>query len=99
MLVLIYAVPLGPFDGKVASAIQEFVCTSPNQDQICLPPMERQNISFCSDFCYGPDDPMLWPQPFLFEYPHLGAILSRPEDPKDPLSIMWWNPAHNAFSP
>ena len=42
---------------------------------------------------------MLWPHLFLFEYPHLGTIPSWPEDPKDSLSIMWWNPARNKIFP
>ena len=50
-----------------------------------------------SDFRFGPHDPMLWPQPHLPEYSHLGAIPSRPMDPQDPLSIMWWNPTPGDF--
>ena len=48
MPVLIYAVPLWLFDGKVAAAIQEFVCMMPNQDQICLPTMQIQKPAQCS---------------------------------------------------
>lgn len=99
MLVLIYTVPIGPFDGKVAAAIQEFVCTTPNQDRICLPPLQRREVFLRSDFRYGPDDPTLWPQPFLADYPHLGAIPRQPEDCNDPLSIMWWNPTRADFFP
>jgi hypothetical protein len=101
VLILIYTctVPIGPFDGKVAAAIEQFVCTTPNQDQIYLPPMERRDVFLRSDFRYGPDDPTLWPQPFLSEYPHLGTIPKRPEDSKNPLSIMWWNPTRAEFFP
>ena len=99
MLFLIYTVLIGPFDGKVAAAIQDFVCTTPNQDQIPLPPLQRRDIFLRSDFRYGPDDYTLWPQPFLMEYPHLGAIPRRPDDPHDPLSIMWWNPTRADFFP
>ena len=35
----------------------------------------------------------------MAEYPHLGAIPRQPEDPKDPLSIMWWNPTRTEFFP
>lgn len=98
-LVLIFTVPLGPFDGKVAAAVEQFVCTTPNQDQIYLPPMQKRDIFLRSDFRYGPDDPTLWPQPFVDEYPHLGAIPRQPEDSKDPLSIMWWNPTRADFFP
>ena len=91
--------PLGPFDGKVAAAIQEFVCTTPNQDRIYLPPMHLRDIFLRSDFRYGPDDHTLWPQPFLESHPHLAAIPKKPEDSKDPLSIMWWNPTRSDFFP
>jgi hypothetical protein len=88
MLVLIYyIVPIGPFDGKAAAVIQEFVCTTPNQDRIYLPPIQRRDVFLRSDFRYGPDDPTLWPQPFLLEYPHLGAIPRQPKDRFDSLSI------------
>ena len=99
VLILIYTVPIGAFDGKVATAIGQFVCTTPNQDQIYLPPTEKRDVFLRSDFRYGPDDHTLWPQPFLIEYPHLGAIPRQPEDPKDPLSIMWWNPSRADFFP
>jgi hypothetical protein len=61
--------------------------------------MERRDIFLRSDFRYGPDDHTLWPQPFLLDYPHLGAIPRQPEDSKDPLSIMWWNPTRAEFYP
>jgi hypothetical protein len=96
---LIYTVPIGPFDGKVAAALQGFVCSTPNQDRICLPPMQKREIFLRSDFRYGPDDHTLWPQPFLYEYPHLGAIPRKPENSGDPLSIMWWNPTRADFFP
>ena len=87
------------FDGKVTAAIEQFVCTTPNQDRIYLPPMQMRDVFLCSDFRYGPDDPTLWPQPFLYEYPHLGAIPRRPKDNNDRLSIMWWNPTRSNFFP
>ena len=99
LLILIYKVPIGAFDGKVAAAIGEFVCTTPNQDRVYLPPLEKRDVFLRSDFRYGPDDHTLWPQPFLTEYPHLGAIPRKPEDPNDPLTIMWWNPTRTDFLP
>ena len=63
------------------------------------PPMQRQDIFLHSDFHYGPDDLTLWPQPFMYEYHHLGAIPRQPEDSKNPLSIMWWNLTHTHFVP
>jgi hypothetical protein len=83
----------------VATAFPHYVCTTPNQDKIPLPPMQRREVFLRSDYRYGPDDPTLWPQPYLIQYPHLGAIPRRPEDPKHPLSIMWWNPTRDDFKP
>lgn len=59
--------------------------------------MQMWQIYLHSDFRYGPDNHTLCPQPYLNEYPHLGAIPMRPEDPEDPLSIMWWNPTLDDF--
>ena len=89
--------PLSLFDGKIAAVINDFVCTTPNQDHIFLPPMQKRDVHLCADFRYGPDDPTLWPQPWVIQYPHLGAIPRKPEDSEDPLSIMWWDPTCNDF--
>ena len=90
-------VPLGPFDGRVAAVIGDFVCTTPNQDRVFLPPMQKREVHLRADFRYGPDDATLWPQPWVQQYCHLGAILSKPDDSDDPLSIMWWNPTRDDF--
>ena len=90
-------VPLGPFDGRVAAILTDFVCTTPNQDRIYLPPMQRREVHLRADFRYGPDDPTLWPQPWVKEYPHLGAIPRKPDDCDNPLSIMWWDPTLKEF--
>jgi hypothetical protein len=94
-----YAVRIHSVDGKVAAVFPFYVCTTPNQDKIPLPPMQKRELFLRSDFRYGPDDPTLWPQPYLTHYPHLGAIPRRPEDPSHPLSIMWWNPTRDDFRP
>jgi hypothetical protein len=88
-------VPLGPFDGRVAARIKDFVCTTPNQNRIFLPSMQRREVYLRADVRYGPDDPTLWPQPWIQVYCHLGAIPRQPDDPDDPLSIMWWNPTRD----
>ena len=81
----------------MAAVIKDFVCTTPNQDQIFLPPMQRREVYLRADFRYGPDDPTLWPQPWIEVYCHLGAIPRKPEDPNDPLSIMWWDLGREDF--
>ena len=59
--------------------------------------MQKKEVHLRADFRYGPDDPSLWPQPWIVEYPHLGAIPRKPDDPLDPLSIMWWDPTSDDF--
>lgn len=90
-------VPLGPFDGRVAAVVTDFVCRTPNQDRIFLPPIQKREVHLRADLRYGPDDPSLWPQPWIEGYCHLGAIPRKPDDPNDSLSIMWWNPTRDDF--
>jgi hypothetical protein len=59
--------------------------------------MQKREVHLRADFRYGPDDPTLWPQPWVREYPHLGAIPRKPDDCNDPLSIMWWDPTRKEF--
>ena len=84
-------VPLGPFDGRVAAVVGDFVCTMPNQTCIFLPLMQKSEVKLRADIRYGPDDATLWPQPWVKMFCHLCAIPRKPEDPNDPLSIMWWD--------
>jgi hypothetical protein len=72
-----------------------FIVTSPNQDIIWQTPQGA--VYLRSDFRYGPHDPTLLLQPYIPEYPYLGAIPSKPMDERDPLSILWWNPTHGDF--
>jgi hypothetical protein len=81
----------------VAAVVGEFVCTTPNQTRIFLPPMHKTEVILRSDVRYGPDDPTLWPQPWVETFCHLGAIPRKPDDPNDPLSIMWWDPTNDDF--
>ena len=61
--------------------------------------MQMWEVFFSSNFCYGPNNPTLWPQPYLTQYPHLAAIPKGPGDHNHPLSIMWWNPTRDEFQP
>jgi hypothetical protein len=88
---------LGPFDGKAAAVIRNWLITTPNQDIIWEPPWGSRNVRLRSDVRYAMDDPTLWPQPYIIDYPHLGAIPRKPDDDRDPLSIMWWNPTEHDF--
>jgi hypothetical protein len=59
--------------------------------------MHQTEVKFRADIRYGPDDPTLWPQPWVEMYCHLGAIPRKPDDPNDCLSIMWWDPTLDDF--
>jgi hypothetical protein len=59
--------------------------------------MEKSEVKLRADIRYGPDDPILWPQPWIEYYCHLGAIPRKPDNPDDPLSIMWWDPTPDDF--
>ena len=88
---------MGPFDGRVAAVIEDFVCTTPNQTRIFLPSFQKTEVKLRADVRYGPDDPTLWPQPYVESCCHLGAIPRKPDDLNDPLSIMWWDPTSDDF--
>ena len=78
--------------------IGDWLVTSPNQDVIWYPPWDKRNVRLRADVRYGFDDPTLWPQAYVIQYPHLGAIPRKPDDPNDPLSIMWWDPTESDFT-
>ena len=59
--------------------------------------MQKSDVKLHADMRYSPDDPTLWPQPWVDVYCHLGAIPRKPDDPNDPLSIMWWDPTSDDF--
>ena len=90
-------VTIGPFDGIVAAVVDDFVCTTPNQTRIFLPPTQKIVVKICADIRYGSNDVTLWPQPWFESHCHLAAIPRKPDDLDDPLSIMWWDPTSDDF--
>ena len=59
--------------------------------------MHETEAKLHADIRYGPDDSILWPQPLVETYRHLGAIARKPDDSNDSLSIMWWDPTLDDF--
>ena len=49
-----------------------------------------------TNLCFGDDDPLQWPQPWVLDYPHLPCILLVPTQ-TDPSSIMMWMPDCHDF--
>lgn len=60
--------------------------------------MQDSDLKLRADIRYGPDDPTLWPQPWVESCCHFGAIPRKPDDPNDCLSIMWWDPTVDDFN-
>jgi hypothetical protein len=81
----------------VAAVVGDYVCTTPNQTRIFLPPTQNSEVKLRADMRYGSDDPTLWPQPWVETCCHLGAIPRKPDNPNDPLSVMWWDPTADDF--
>ncbi|KAF8805828.1 hypothetical protein BYT27DRAFT_7257876 [Phlegmacium glaucopus] len=54
-------------------------------------------VQLHANICYGPDNPTLWPQPWVKMFCHLGAIPRKPNNANNPLSIMWWDPTRDDF--
>ena len=77
--------------------IGDWLITMPNQDVMWLPPWDKCCVCLRANVRYGFDDPTLWPQVYVVEYCHLGAILRQPEDYNDPFNIMWWNLMRDDF--
>lgn len=92
--VLTTSVAIGPFDGKVAAVLSggQLFISSPNMDEIPQPPFGVRDVRLRRDQRYGDDDPTLWPQPYIKEECHLGAIPRRvPLHTGSELDLMWEN--------
>jgi hypothetical protein len=94
------AVPLGPFDRRVAALhplLPDYYITTPNKEDVFVPPGSC-NVYARLDGRYGPDDHTQWPQPFSHLTPYLCCI-PKCEAQGAGDSIMWWNPAYEDFAP
>lgn len=74
--------------------------TTPNQNVVYYPPLgSNRNVRLRNDFRFGDNDPLVWPQPYLGQFCHFGAILRKPQSDTEPLAIMWWTPDRTSFIP
>src|SRR5271168_1743680 len=96
-LVLISYSTLGCFRWKGCSSCRGLCLYDAQPNSNFLPATQSTEVKLRADLRYGPDDPMLWPQPWVDNYCHLGAIPRKPDDPNDSLSIMWWDPTSDDF--
>ncbi|TFK61663.1 hypothetical protein BDN72DRAFT_903908 [Pluteus cervinus] len=84
---------LQAFDARVAAITEDaaWVITSPNQEEVPLPPFgTERRIRIRCDGRYGDDDYIQWPQPYSKHNPHHACIL-RPMT-TGPLAIIWFSP-------
>ena len=92
------SVPLGPFDGRVATvhpSLPEWYISSPNCEYIPLPPGPRCNVYPRLDGRFGADDHTQWPQPFSEKFPHLSCIPKKTEGHQH--SVIWQDPIKGDF--
>ncbi|KAF9037972.1 hypothetical protein BJ165DRAFT_1407915 [Panaeolus papilionaceus] len=93
--------PLGALDGQVAALMEhagvKYVITTPNRDYVPVPPVGVRQLRLRSNLRYGLEDHTQWPQFHVMDYPHLFAILSKPHDINNVLSILWWTPTQSDF--
>ncbi|KAF9034146.1 hypothetical protein BJ165DRAFT_1534345 [Panaeolus papilionaceus] len=96
-----HAASLCALDGQVAALMEhagiKYLITTPNQDHVPVPPVGERQLRLRSDLRYGLEDHTQWPQFHVMDYPHLFAILSKPHDDNNALSILWWTPTQSDF--
>ncbi|KAK7026080.1 hypothetical protein VNI00_015726 [Paramarasmius palmivorus] len=91
--------PIRSFEGLVGNIIQDVVVTSPNTYALFRPPINLCSTRMRQSFNFGPDDPLLYPQPFNSLIPHLAVIRLKihPANTKTEREIMWARPVSGLF--
>ncbi|KAJ8094114.1 hypothetical protein PM082_023322 [Marasmius tenuissimus] len=91
--------PYTALDGQVAAYVDggEYLVTSPNSSNIYQPLLGPRTVSLRKDYRLGPDDPLLYPQPFIPLRCHWAAIPRQPRDKADRLQKWWDEPPLWAF--
>ncbi|KAK7030921.1 hypothetical protein VNI00_013867 [Paramarasmius palmivorus] len=68
----------------------QWIVTSLNTQYIPIPFFGTRRVSQRLDYCFGEDDPLLYPQPYLPDRCHWSAIPRKPTDPND-ARRKWWS--------
>ena len=71
-----------------------WVITSPNCTTIPMPILGVRTVKARRDGCYALDDCTQHPQYYVSGFEYICCIPRRPDDPNDPLSIMWFMPSY-----
>ncbi|KAG6875823.1 hypothetical protein C0992_002164, partial [Termitomyces sp. T32_za158] len=88
------------YDGLTAALVNDgqLIVTSPNSKTIPHPPLGGDRPVYLRDnLRYADDDPLLWPQPFMENLPHLPLIRVPSKSENDPLHVIWWQPTIQEF--
>ena len=88
-------------DGLVGAATRDgrYIITSPNVKIIYDPPFGGDRSLFLrSNFRFGDDDELQWPQAFVGDYGHLCCI-KKPPPKGDAMEVMWLLPQRADFLP
>ena len=81
------------YDGSVGAILAEghhFV-TTPNQQWIPEIPLGSIQLCLREDYYFGPEDPLLWPQPYLATNCHYPLIPTQKDNTVE--QIWWYQPA------
>ena len=68
---------------------EEFLISSPNHSPVLAPPLGNRAVTLQADLRFGEDDPLLWPQLFHPELPHLACLRLPPIKGDGQDTIMW----------
>lgn len=98
---------LNPFDANVIAVSDRpvkgqdgyWVISSPNAEWIPEVKWGARSVFRRADGRFGYEDRTLWPQYYADRFETMCCIPREPEDPEDPLSILWWNPGSVDFIP
>ena len=76
---------------------EQYVISSPNASFVPRPPVGIVEISLRSDYRYGVEDPIQWPQLYTPEYDYLCAIMRPPPAGDRRFAPVWWTPTESQF--
>lgn len=93
---------LNPYDARVLAVVDHpisgkeengyWVVSSPNGEWVPELRPGVRSVYQRADGRFGFEDWSLWPQHYATRFEYICCIPRQPEDPDDPLSMLWWNP-------
>ena len=87
--------PMTALDAIAAAEYGDFVITSPNSPFLYQPSLDPHPVQIRSDFRFGVDDPVQYPQWLRVGHYHHMLILTKTLEGEQ--SVMWWDGAKDSF--